>query len=87
MSTFSVNLKTHSRTKLTILYTGKLNNCLVHKCHPEILDIVAGRRKEHYFVAICKSDDCSKISSENADNVVSIWNKWNPEDNSQIKQL
>lgn len=78
MSLISVKLKTHSRTELTGEFLDKLNNCIVHKQIPIILDVVAGRNKEHHYLAGCCSDDCGKISMTSADDVVEIWNKWNP---------
>lgn len=77
MSIFEFQLKTHSRESLNHLYEGQLNPCIVHGCLPKIQKIVAGRRKDVYFVAICEHDDCNKIT-DTADNVVAAWNKWNP---------
>jgi hypothetical protein len=76
MSVTTVKLKTHNRTDITSQYD--LNNCTVHNRKPVILDIVAGRRKEHHYVAVCKDDDCGKISMDSGQAVVNIWNKWNP---------
>lgn len=78
MSVITTKLKTHSRLDITSQY-GKLNACKLHGCQPKIMDIVAGRDKEHHYVAICKDDDCGKISMSSGQDVVNIWNKWNPE--------
>lgn len=78
MSVLSVKLKTHSREELTGKFLLELNNCIIHNQIPIILDIVAGRRKEHHYIAGCCSDSCGKISMTSAEDVVSIWNKHNP---------
>ncbi len=77
MGTYSVQLKTHNRTDLTEQYLDKLCECKVHKIKPRILNIVAGKRKEQHYVALCSDDDCGKISMESADEVVGFWNKYN----------
>ena len=78
MSLISIKLKTHSVTKLTDEFLDKLNDCIVHKRIPIIIDVVAGRSKEHHYLARCCSDNCGKISMTSANDVVEIWNKWNP---------
>lgn len=73
---FSVALKTHSREELTNQF--ELNSCIVHDRKPSIFRIVAGKRKEIFYTAICDHEDCGKITTENAQKVVDYWNKWNP---------
>ena len=77
MIVFQVQIKTHSRESLNHLYEGKLNPCVVHGRLPEIQKIIAGRRKDVHFVALCEHEDCNKIT-DTADKVVEHWNKWNP---------
>lgn len=76
MTVISYPLKTHSRTDITNQFDN-LNECFIHHCKPTILDIVAGRHKEHHFVASCISDHCGKISSVSGQDVVNIWNNLN----------
>jgi len=78
MGVFITTLKTHGRTDLTNRFEH-LNNCIVHGCKPSILDIVAGKDKMHHYVAVCKSEECNKIVTSSADDVVKAWNKYNPE--------
>jgi len=77
MSIVSVKLKTHSREDLTSDFLF-INNCTVHGNKPEVLDIVAGKDKEHHYVVTCGHDECSKISMVSAQSVVDIWNHYNP---------
>lgn len=76
MGVTAFQMKTHSRTDLTAEYPV-LNPCIVHGTKPEIVEIVAGRRKYRYFCALCRHDDCGKIA-DTAEDVVRFWNKWNP---------
>lgn len=78
MGVITTILKTHSRQNVTNTFDN-LNDCIIHKCKPVIMDIVAGRSKEHHFVASCKDEDCNKISMDSGKEVVNIWNKWNPQ--------
>lgn len=75
--TYTITLKTHTTTNLSKKYEGKMEKCLKHNTYPEIEDIVAGKEKEHHFVARCVQDECGKISMESADRVVEYWNKAN----------
>lgn len=77
MGIISTPMKTHNRTDLSDKYLF-INDCIVHRCKPTVLDIVAGRRKEHHYVVQCKSEDCGKISMVSADHVVTVWNHYNP---------
>jgi len=76
MSIISFQMKTHSRENITDTLP-ELNDCIVHKCKPSIFKMVVGKRKEIFYVANCKDDDCGKIGSS-ADEVVKSWNKFNP---------
>ena len=83
MSTYSVDLKTHSQEDLTEQFPN-LNNCIVHGIKPKIMKTVAGKRKETFYSALCICDgkynnDCAKINTESPEVVVDYWNKWNPE--------
>jgi hypothetical protein len=77
MSVFTVTLKTHSREDLTEKVNDQLNDCIVHSCKPRIVKMVVGKRKEIYFVANCKHEDCGKIACTLED-AIAFWNKWNP---------
>ena len=79
-------MKNHSREDITDRFEN-INDCVVHKCKPVIMDIVAGRRKEHHYVAVCKSDDCTKLTTDPDDRIVQIWNKWNPVLTDEQKQI
>lgn len=79
MGIVQFQLKTHSREDITNLF--ELNDCIVHNCKPTILKIVAGKRKEIHYVAVCKDEQCGKITMEE-NNIDKIWNKWN-----NLKQL
>ena len=68
-------MKTWSRENISDQFV--LNDCIVHHRKPSILKIVAGRRKETYYTAVCESDDCGKISHD-PNETVAAWNKWNP---------
>lgn len=74
---YSIRLKTHKTISLTNKYKGKLEKCLEHDTYPEIEDIIAGKEREHHYVARCADDKCGKISMESADMVVEYWNKFN----------
>lgn len=76
MSTISIQMKTHSQGDITEQFSD-LKKCIIHDVGPRILDIVAGKRKEHHFVAMCLNDDCTKLSMTSAEDVVNIWNKHN----------
>lgn len=76
MGVFTTTLKTHSREDITDK-CGELNNCIVHGCKPQILKIIAGKRKELFVVASCEDDECGKISTT-IEATVAAWNKWNP---------
>ncbi len=77
MSIVQFQMKTHSREDITDQFPD-LNDCIVHNRKPRILKIVAGRRKEIHYVAVCNKDECSKISMD-AQQTVNAWNKWNPQ--------
>lgn len=77
MSIISFQMKTHSRTDLTKDFLF-IHNCAIHGNKPTVLDIVSGKRKEHYYVVTRGNDDCSKMSMESAGKVVEIWNNYNP---------
>lgn len=77
MGTYTTPLKTHSRTVLTEQFN--VNPCAIHNCKPVVLDVVAGKNKEHHYVVVCLENDiCNKISMESAKAVVEIWNQYNP---------
>jgi len=78
MSVYTCQMKTHSRTNITDK-CGQLNDCIVHGCKPTILHIVAGKRKENFYTAVCSGDEeCGKINTGGIDEIVAIWNRWNP---------
>lgn len=76
MGIFSVKLKTNSKKDITNRFDN-LKPCAVHGCLPSILEIVAGRKKEKHFVAVCKDENCGKISTESAEILVGYWNSRN----------
>lgn len=75
--TYSIPLKTHKRTDLTKKFEEELELCKIHNKTPQIMNIVAGKEKEHHFIAICQDDACGKISMESAEQVVYYWNLHN----------
>lgn len=77
MSTISFTLKTHNREDITSQFIF-INDCIVHKCKPTVLHIVAGKRKESHWVVLCKDEDCNKISMQSPEHVVTAWNFYNP---------
>lgn len=77
MGVFIATMKTHSTEDLSTKYMF-IQDCIVHGCKPKVLDIVAGKRKEHHFVVKCKEESCGKISMISADHVVTVWNHYNP---------
>lgn len=74
---FQTTLKTHFRENITEQFS-ELHNCINHNCPPTIMKIIAGKRKESHFVALCIDEKCNKISMESGSDVVNIWNKFNP---------
>lgn len=77
MGTFTTPMKTHSREDLTTKFMF-IHPCVVHKCRPNVYDIVAGTRKEHHYIVTCGHDECSKLSQISPESVVDIWNHYNP---------
>lgn len=77
MGSWSVKMKTHKREDLTSKFLF-INDCVIHKCKPKVLHIVAGKHKESHYVVQCKDDDCGKISMHSAESAVTIWNHYNP---------
>jgi hypothetical protein len=75
MGIYSIKLKTHSRENITHKFEN-LNYCIIHLCQPEIFKIVAGSRKDINYIAVCKHDDCGKISDSEED-LINVWNKYN----------
>ncbi len=79
MTHFEIKLKTHSRQ---VLEYPNAAPCFIHGDKPEILKIVAGRSKDIHYVAHCKmSDNCNRITTLSADEVVRIWNNYNQKPN------
>ena len=76
MSITTFTMKTHAVTNITAGHD--VNNCIKHGCKPKLLHIVAGKRREDFYVAECKDDACSRMSIVDGADIASIWNKWNP---------
>lgn len=76
MGVIEFKMKTHSREDITSQFPD-LNNCKTHGTKPTIYKIVAGRRKETFYTAVCQHDDCGKIAYD-PNETVKHWNKWNP---------
>lgn len=77
MGTFTVTMKTHSREDITSRFMF-IHDCVIHKKKPQVLHIVAGRNKEDHYVVTCGHDDCTRISMDSPDHIVTIWNNYNP---------
>lgn len=77
MSVVSFQMKTHKREDITSQFLF-IHDCAVHNVKPTVWHIVAGRRKESHWVVECGHDECTKITMENAETTVTIWNNYNP---------
>lgn len=76
ITVISYPMRTHSTEDVTG-QASHLNKCIVHHIKPQVLKIVAGKRKEVFYSAVCKHEDCNKLSYDLKE-TVDAWNKWNP---------
>lgn len=77
MGVITYTMKNHVRKIITHLFPN-ISHCSIHGCRPIVFEIIAGRKRETYYVVVCKiSDQCNKISLESADKVVEVWEKHN----------
>lgn len=83
MGVFTVRMKTHKREDIT-KDCPLIHSCIVHGNKPQVLHIVAGKRKEDHYVVTCGHDECSKITTLSAADAVCIWNSYNQPPKSKI---
>lgn len=80
MSIWEVAVKTN-REDITSKYDSiPVNDCIRHKCKPKFYRHVKKNKKRSdipLLTATCLSDECGKICMDGED-IVGIWNKWNP---------